>query len=337
MPAALHTVQLTAYFGERDRAGDRLLADAVLDVHARHGLRAAVLLRGVQGFGGAHHRHTDRLLSLADDLPLTAVAVDRHDRALAALAELRALPGGGPALVTLEPAAPGLAPAPEPGAPARLTAVLGGRPSERAAGRLLRARGVAGATVLSGVAGSTGGARSPARRPPSLLVAIDAAGRLARVAAELRRLLAPAPVLVEPVTALKRDGRRTGARPPAGALTKITIFTSEQARQRGRPLHRALVEELARAGAAGATSLRGTWGYAGDGAPHGDTPWQLRRRVPVVVSVVDTAPRAARWWEIVDALTENTGLVTATTVQAPRADPPRAAPATGAVPDPALA
>ena len=64
------------------------------------------------------------------------------------------------------------------------------------------------------------------------------------------------------------------------------------------------------AGAAGATSLRGVWGYHGDHAPHGDTMWQLRRRVPIVTVVIDTPDRIARWFEIVDELTAETGLVT---------------------------
>ena len=70
-------LKLTTYFGERDRAGDRFLADALLDLYARHELRTSVVLRGVEGFGVKHHLHTDRLLTLSEDLPLVSVAVDR--------------------------------------------------------------------------------------------------------------------------------------------------------------------------------------------------------------------------------------------------------------------
>ena len=36
-----------------------------------------MLLRGIEGFGRLHHLHTDRLLSLSEDLP---VVVDRGRR-----------------------------------------------------------------------------------------------------------------------------------------------------------------------------------------------------------------------------------------------------------------
>ena len=61
------------------------------------------------------------------------------------------------------------------------------------------------------------------------------------------------------------------------------------------------------------TSLRGVWGYHGDHAPHGDRLGQLRRRVPVVASVIDTPDRIGRWFGIVDELTDEAGLVTLTT------------------------
>jgi PII-like signaling protein len=56
--------------------------------------------------------------------------------------------------------------------------------------------------------------------------------------------------------------------------------------------------------------VRGVWGYHGDHRPHGDTFWQLQRRVPVVVVIVDTPANIRRWFEIVDELTGETGLVT---------------------------
>ena len=68
-------------------------------------------------------------------------------------------------------------------------------------------------------------------------------------------------------------------------------------------------------GAAGATSLRGIWGYHGDHAPHGDTFSQLRRRVPVVTIVIDTPERCAEWFAIADELTRETGLVTSELVR----------------------
>src|SRR5829696_2976180 len=93
-------LKLTAYFGERDRAGERHVADALVDVFAAHELRASVLLRGAGGFGAGHGLHTDRLLTLSEDLPVTAVAVDTSARITGALPDVERL--GVDGLVTLE-------------------------------------------------------------------------------------------------------------------------------------------------------------------------------------------------------------------------------------------
>lgn len=78
------------------------------------------------------------------------------------------------------------------------------------------------------------------------------------------------------------------------------------------------------AGAAGAPSLPGIWGYHGDHEPHGDVFWQLRRRVPVVTVIVDTPERIRRWFAIVDEVTDEAGLVTSEMVPAFRATAPDA-------------
>ena len=49
---------------------------------------------------------------------------------------------------------------------------------------------------------------------------------------------------------------------------------------------------------------------------------QLRRRVPVVTVVVDTPERCREWFAVVDALTDETGLVTSEMVPASQATGP---------------
>jgi PII-like signaling protein len=100
------------------------------------------------------------------------------------------------------------------------------------------------------------------------------------------------------------------------------VYASEQARNDGHPLHHELIRTLRNAGASGATSLRGTWGYHGEHNPHGDSFWQLRRRVPVVTVIVDTPERTRRWFKLVDERTTHTGLVTSEMVPAFRATGP---------------
>ena len=334
-------LKLTTYFGERDRAGDRFLADALADLYARHELRASLVMRGVAGFGVKHHLHTDRLLTLSEDLPIVSVAVDLRARVESALDEVVALFGDG--LVTLERARmAGAGDAPGVHEETKLTVYVGR--GERAGGQaahvavvdVLHRHGVAGATVLLGVDGTAGGERRRARffagnaQVPLMVVAVGAGERIAAALPELQALPGEPLVTLERVRVCKRDGRRLAAPVPVAATDpsglavwqKLMVYCGEQSRHAQRPLYAELVRALRAAGAAGATALRGIWGYHGDHAPHGDSFWQLRRRVPVVVVIVDTPDRIAHWFAIVDALTDETGLVTSEQVPALRASGP---------------
>ena len=93
-------LKLTLYFGERDRVDGRFLADVLVDVYERHDLTTSVVLRGVEGFGLRHRLHTDRLLTLSEDLPLVSIAVDTRERIERALPEVREAMGNG--LISLE-------------------------------------------------------------------------------------------------------------------------------------------------------------------------------------------------------------------------------------------
>src|SRR2546423_15150191 len=90
----------------------------------------------------------------------------------------------------------------------------------------------------------------------------------------------------------------------------------EHARHAGEPLYTALIRRLRAADVAGATALRGIWGYHGDHLPHGERFWSLRRHVPVLTVIVDEPDRIRRAFAIVDELTDETGLVTSELVPA---------------------
>ncbi len=118
----------------------------------------------------------------------------------------------------------------------------------------------------------------------------------------------------------KRPGTAAQAPPPAvgDAWQKLMIHAGEDARHGRHALHPILVRRLREAGAAGATILRAVWGLTGAPRPHADHPLSLRRRVPMVTVVVDSAERISRWYEIVDELTATAGLVTCEHVPAHR-------------------
>ena len=339
-------LKLTTYFGERDRVGGRFLADAFVEIYARHELQTSLIMRGIEGFGAKQHLHTDRLLTLSEDLPLVAVAVDTRSRIHAALHDLRELRFDG--LVTLERARMltgelGTVELPESLHEAtKLTVYLGrydrvdGRPAYQAVVDLLHRRGVAGATVLLGIDGTAHGARERAHfvgrneNVPLMVIAVGDGHDIAAVLPELGARLARPLMTLERIRVCKRDGARL-AEPrhvpdsdPSGLgiWQKLMVYAGEQSRHRGRPLSHELVRALRAAGAAGATSLRGIWGYHGDHAPHGDSFWQLRRRVPILTVIVDTPARIREWFAIVDELTDQTGLVTSEMVPASRATGP---------------
>ena len=334
-------LKLTTYFGERDRVGDRFLADALADLYASHRLRTSLVLRGVSGFGVKHHLHTDRLLTLSEDLPIVSVAVDVRAGIEALLDEVVAMSGDG--LITLERARMGdAALVATAGEEAKLTVYLGrgeragGRPAYIAVVDALHRHGVAGATVLLGVDGTARGERRRARfvasnaQVPLMVIAVGTGERIADALPEVRALLAEPLMTLERVRVCKRDGVRLGAPEPVAGTDpsglavwqKLMVYCGEQSRHAQRPLYFEIVRALRSAGAAGATALRGIWGYNGDQTPHGDSFRQLRRRVPIVTVIVDTPERIARWFAIVDGLTDETGLVTSEQVPAVRAAGP---------------
>lgn len=333
-------LKLTVYFGERDRTTGAFLADALTDIYGRLELQTSLVMRGIAGFGIKHHLRTDRLLTLSEDLPLVSVAVDERERIEVARKEVGALAFDG--LVTLERARlltgriESLQLPAELREAAKLTVYLGrhqrvgGKLAYGAVVDLLYERGVAGATVLLGVDGTVHGARQRARffgsnaAVPLMVIAVGEGELIAGLLPELASLLAQPLMTVERIRVCKRDGRRLSEpqhlpdvdRSGLGVWQKLMVFASEQARADGHPLHHRLIRSLREAGAAGATSLRGIWGYHGDHRPHGDSFWQLRRRVPVVTVIVDTPERIRRWFPLVDELTSETGLVTSEIVPA---------------------
>jgi PII-like signaling protein len=352
---------LTTYFGERARVGGRLLADELLDTYARHEIRASILLRGVQGFGRKHQLRTDRLLTLSEDLPLMAVAIDTPERIEALVGDMEGIEHEG--LITLERTSFGAgeilgndhrfdggsqqtprdADMQQPksnaemaGNAVKLTVHLGrheridGAPAFVAVCELLHECGVAGATVLLGVDGTRHGERRRARffaQNKGVPLIVMGFGDIPSVRAAVERLstvLPEALLTTEGVRVCKRDGELLGGphdmsatnEQGSQALQKLTIVTSEAARHENRSVYLELVHRLRTAGAAGATSLRGIWGFHGDHPPHGDRLLALRRHVPVLTVAIDTPERIASLFAIADELTQERGLVTSELIPA---------------------
>lgn len=94
-------LRLTIFVGEGDRWHHRPLYTEI--VHRAHqaGLAGASVLRGIEGYGASSRIHTNRLLSLSEDLPTAIVIVDSEERIRGFLPQLDELVHEG--LVIIDP------------------------------------------------------------------------------------------------------------------------------------------------------------------------------------------------------------------------------------------
>ena len=331
------TMVLTAYFAERERSGDRFLADAMLELFAAHEVATSVMLRGIASFGPRHHIRSDQSLSLSEDLPVVIAGVDTAARIADLVDEVTGLISRG--LMTLERSRPDLPAEPvfDESDAVKLRVFVGrrqrlsGMPAHQFVCDIAYRHGFAAAGAFLGVDGTTGGRRRRARffsgnvDVPVMVVAIGTHAQARKALETLASWPAELLTTVERIKVCKRDGRMF-ARPhelPATDASglplyqKLTVTTSEADRHEGKPVHRALIRRLRRAPQAnGATVLRGIWGFHDDGPPHGDRALQLVRHVPVTTVIVDTPESVAASFDIVDELTAEHGLVTSEMVPA---------------------
>jgi len=156
------------------------------------------------------------------------------------------------------------------------------------------------ATVLLGVDGVLGGERRRARfvasnrGVPAITVAVGERGAIDAALAELGS--AADLVTVEGVEPYRpNEAEKLRSR-------RVTLVTSESTQGAEGPLYLEFVHALRRAGASGATALRGVWGFRGEVVPHGDRVLALRRDVPVIVETVDAAEAASQWLGIAEGL-----------------------------------
>jgi PII-like signaling protein len=334
-------LKLTLYFNEADRHDGELVCDLLLGLFARHEVEVSILVRGSEGFGVRHELHTQRFLSLSDrGLPLVVVAVDARERIEAIVPGVMELVSGG--IVTLERARllrgeVGEVILPEELHEAtKLTVYCGradrinGQRAHVAVVEQLRDHGIAGATVLLGLDGTFHGLRERARffsrneQVPMMVIAVGPGSAIAAALPDLSRTL-PRPIMtLERIRVCKRGGELLAeprALPDADEsgrplFHKLMVHCGEQDRHDGHPLHLRLIEELRRSHVAGATVMRGVWGSTGDGPPHGDRWLSLRRDVPLLTVAIERPARIRELFAIVDAMTDEAGIVTSEVVPA---------------------
>jgi PII-like signaling protein len=328
-------IKLTSYFGERRRIDGEFVGNALVDLYRQREVAASILLRGAEGFGLKHHIRTNHSLTLSEDLPLTAIAVDTSARIKAVLDETRRINHRG--LITMERTrflsdeiGP-LARVETSSEAAKLTVYFSRQdtvylvPAFEVMCELLHRRSIDGATTLAGVDGATHGHRQRAHLftrnadVPMMVVAVGEKKVIGAILPEIADLLREPRMTLERVQVCKRDGQlidEPGTPPPydddgVTLWQKLTVYTSADARHDGQPIHRVLIRRLRSAGISGATTQPGIWGYHGRHVPHGDQHLiQLGRHVPAVTSVLDAPRRISTAFSIINELTAERGLVT---------------------------
>lgn len=73
-------LRLTVFVGEMDQWHHKPLYTEIVHRAHKAGLAGASVFRGIEGFGASSLVHTQRLLSMSEDLPVAIVIVDSHER-----------------------------------------------------------------------------------------------------------------------------------------------------------------------------------------------------------------------------------------------------------------
>ena len=81
-PRTVHGValRLTVVVGESDVIRHRPLYDEIVHRAHQSGMAGASVFRGIEGYGASGQIHTNRLLTLSEDLPVSVVIVDEAQR-----------------------------------------------------------------------------------------------------------------------------------------------------------------------------------------------------------------------------------------------------------------
>jgi uncharacterized protein len=93
-------VLLRIFFGENDKSGRQPLHEAIVLKAREMHLAGATVLRGHIGFGHSSHIHTNKILRLAQDLPVVVEIVDAEEKINSFLPILDSMMTSG--LVTIE-------------------------------------------------------------------------------------------------------------------------------------------------------------------------------------------------------------------------------------------
>lgn len=92
-------LKVTVFVGENDTVHRKPLATEIVHRAHRAGIAGASVFRGVEGYGAHSRIHTQRILSLSEDLPMAVVFADSPEKVRAFLPELDEIVSEGAAIL----------------------------------------------------------------------------------------------------------------------------------------------------------------------------------------------------------------------------------------------
>jgi PII-like signaling protein len=183
-------------------------------------------------------------------------------------------------------------------------------------------RGVAGATVLKGIAGfgadhhmHSAHLVEVSDHLPLKIEFIETKEKVDALLGKLEELVGSGLIEIQETMVAKpaRESKRSKTATPAhlkieGKAQMMRIYVSEEDRWHDKPLYNALVEAMRANDIAGVTVYRGILGYGAHRRVHKDKPLLSAHHGSVMLSAVDTTERLRAFMPMVDQMVEE-GLV----------------------------
>ena len=184
-------------------------------------------------------------------------------------------------------------------------------------------KGVAGATATRAYSGFGGHQtlHTPkievlAEHLPIRIEFVETAEKVEEVLPTLYEIVTDGLIEVQDTTVVKLSRPPTDAEPGppherrAGPAKSLRVFLGEADKWHGEPLHEAIVKKLRMLEIAGATVYRGILGYGAKGHEHKRSFWHPVQDLPVMISVIDTAPKIAEAAAAIESMLDDGMIVT---------------------------
>ena len=184
-------------------------------------------------------------------------------------------------------------------------------------------KGVAGATATRAYSGFGGHQtlHTPkievlAEHLPIRIEFVETAEKVEEVLPTLYEMVTDGLIEVQDTTVVKLSRPATEAEPGppherrAGPAKSLRVFLGEADKWHGEPLYDAIVKKLRMLEIAGATVYRGILGYGAKGHEHKRSFWHPMRDLPVMISVIDTAPKIAEAAAAIESMLDDGLIVT---------------------------